>query len=143
MNKVKTSSLIVILFLSILGFANAQHPNLEKSVEELRKLMVKPTKAGLTSIAHFKLSYGHSDGKLENRDQFIEALVSKASNFTEIELSNQTIETLGKTAIVRHDLYAKTLDGGVPAEVKLHIMTIWLKQKKGWVLLARQSVRRK
>ncbi|WP_341227526.1 nuclear transport factor 2 family protein [uncultured Arcticibacterium sp.] len=143
MNKTKTTSFLVILFLSICGFANAQHPNLEKSVEELRQLMVQPTKVGLTAITHFKLTYGHSDGKLENRDQFVEALVSKASNFTEIELSNQTIETLGKTAIVRHDLYAKTLDGGNPAEVKLHIMTVWQKQKKGWVLLARQSVRRK
>lgn len=65
----------------------AQKPNLEDSVEELRQLMVSPTKDGLTSIAHYKLSYGHSLGKIENRDQYVEALVSGKTGFTEIVLA--------------------------------------------------------
>jgi hypothetical protein len=119
----------------------AQKPNLEDSVEELRQLMVSPTKDGLTSIAHYKLSYGHSLGKIENRDQYVEALVSGKTGFTEIVLSNQTTETIGNTAIVRHDFNAKTLDNGKAGTIKLHILTVWLKQKKGWVLFARQAIR--
>ncbi|MCR9063361.1 MAG: nuclear transport factor 2 family protein [Cytophagales bacterium] len=137
--KIKSLLLVAIIGLSLNSYA--QSPNLDESVEQLRQLLIEPTASGLKSITHFKLSYGHSSGKLENRDEFIEALISKKSDFTSIKLSNQTSSIIGKTAIVRHDLYAETLDGGKKGEVKLHILTVWLKQKKGWVLFARQAVK--
>lgn len=137
----KSNSLLALFLVFTFSTVYAQKPNIEESVEELRLLMIEPTKDGLTSIAHFKLTYGHSSGKIENRDEFVEALVSKKSDFREIKLTNQTIETIGKTAIVRHDLWAKTMDGGKAGEVKLKVLTVWLKQKKGWVIIARQAVR--
>ena len=137
----KLKTIVGLLFLLNVSNVFAQQPNIEDSVEELRQLMITPTKEGLTGIAHFKLSYGHSSGKTENRDQFVEALLSKKSDFREIKLTNQTIETIGKTAIVRHDIAAKTMDGGKTGEVKLHVLSIWLKQKKGWVIFARQAVK--
>ena len=137
----KLKTILGLLLILNVSNAFAQQPNIEESVEELRQLMIRPTKEGLAGIAHFKLSYGHSNGKLENREQFVEALVSKKSDFREIKLTNQTIETIGKTAIVRHDLAAKTMDGGKTGEVKLHVLSIWLKQKKGWVIFARQAVK--
>jgi hypothetical protein len=137
----KLKTILGLLLLLSLSSVYAQKPNIEDSVEELRQLMIEPTKEGLMGIAHFKLSYGHSNGKLENRDEFVEALVSKKSDFREIKLTNQTIEIIGKTAVVRHDLAAKTMDGGKAGEVKLHVLTVWLKQKKGWVIFARQAVK--
>jgi hypothetical protein len=134
-------NIFILGLILIYSSAFAQKPNIEESVEELRKLMITPTKEGLSSIAHYKLSYGHSLGKIENKEQFMDALVSKKTGFTDIKLSNQTIETIGKTAIVRHDFNANTLDNGEIGQIKLHILTVWLKQKKGWVLFARQAIR--
>ena len=133
--------LFIALFGSISFFSTAQSSNIEESVEQLRQLMVDPNESGLKAISHFKLTYGHSSGKIENRDEFIRALLSKESDFTEIKLSDQSVETIGKTAIVRHSLSAKTLDNGKEGTVNLKVMTVWLKQKKGWVLFGRQAVR--
>ncbi|MGR3811978.1 nuclear transport factor 2 family protein [Jiulongibacter sp. NS-SX5] len=135
---------LILSFVLMAFFAfgtQAQEKNIEASVEQLKELLVNPNKSDLQSICHFKLSYGHSSGRIENRDEFIESLMTKASDFTDIELTNQTIDIIGKTAAVRHELYAKTLDGGKPGEVRLKVLTVWLKQKKGWVLFARQAVR--
>lgn len=131
----------IALFISYSFLSAAQSSNLEDSIEQLRQLMVDPNEAGLKAISHFKLTYGHSSGKIENRDQFIKALLDKETDFTEIKLSNQNVETIGKTAIVRHNFTAKTLDKGKEGTVSIKVMTVWLKQKKGWILFGRQAVK--
>lgn len=111
------------------------------AVETLRKAMVDADKATLENVAAEELSYGHSSGKIENKSEFVEAIVSGKSDFTKIDLSEQTIKIAGKTALVRHKFFAETNDNGNPGKVTLHILTIWQKQKGGWKLLARQAVR--
>ena len=68
--------------------------------------------------------------------------MSGKSVFKKIDLSEQTIQIVGKTAIVRHILNAETHDAGKdPSTVKLKVMTVWVKQSGKWKLLARQAVK--
>jgi len=110
-------------------------------VESLRKVMVDPDKATLEKLTSPDLSYGHSSGKVQNQAEFIDALVSGASDFLNIDLSDQTIKVIGNTAIVRHVLNANTSDNGKPGVAKIAILLIWTKQGKEWKLLARQAVK--
>jgi ketosteroid isomerase-like protein len=87
------------------------------------------------------LSYGHSNGLIENQDAFIKTLISGKSVFLTIDLSDQTIDMVDKTAIVRHTLYAKTNNDGVLGEVKLKVLMIFQKENGSWKLLARQAVK--
>jgi ketosteroid isomerase-like protein len=114
---------------------------LKNSVELLRKAMVDVDKTVLNRLTDNELSYGHSGGKIEDKAAFINALVSGESDFVTIELTDQTIEIVGKTAIVRHNLAATTNNGGKAAAVKLHVLNIWQKQNGSWRLLARQAVK--
>jgi Domain of unknown function (DUF4440) len=68
-------------------------------------------------------------------------LVSGASDFVTIDLSEQTIKVTGSTAIVRHVLSATTNDGGKAGTVKIAVLLVWIKEKKEWKLLARQAVK--
>jgi len=111
------------------------------AVETLRKAMVDPNKSVLDQIIAEELSYGHSGGKIDTKASLEEALLSGASDFVSIDLTEQTIRVAGHTAIVRHKLSAKTNDGGKPGEVKLGILLIWQKQNKEWKLLARQAIK--
>ena len=111
------------------------------AVESLRKAMIDPDKATLEKLASPDLSYGHSLGKIENRAEFIDALVSKRSDFVTIELTEQTVKVTGNTAIVRNKLSATTNDNGNPGTVKLTMLLVYIKQNKEWKLLARQAVR--
>jgi hypothetical protein len=111
------------------------------AVENLRKAMVDPTKAALEKLTATELSYGHSSGKVQNQAEFIDALVSGASDFLNIDLTEQSIKIVGNTAIVRHVLTAATSDNGKPNTAHIAILLVWIKQNKEWKLLARQAVK--
>ncbi|HTK01149.1 MAG TPA: nuclear transport factor 2 family protein [Bordetella sp.] len=110
-------------------------------VEKLRLAMLEPTQSGLDALAAQELSYGHSNGMVEDKASFIDALVSQRSDFRRIDLTGQTITLAGDVALVRHTLDADTFDGGRPGHVTLKILLVWQKRNDAWKLLARQAVR--
>ena len=104
--------------------------------------MLSGDKNDLERITSERLTYGHSNGKIEDREQFIAALSSGNSDFTAIALSDQTMTIAGKTVIVRHTLSGATHNkGSEPGTIKLQVMLVFVKEKKAWKLLARQAVR--
>jgi hypothetical protein len=110
-------------------------------VEKLRLAMLEPTQTALDALAAQELSYGHSNGMVEDKASFIDALVSQRSDFRRIDLTGQTITLVDDVALVRHTLDADTFDGGRPGQVKLKILLVWQKRNDAWKLLARQAVR--
>ena len=133
----------IFLFVIISG-VSAQSQDESKvtaAVEQLRKAMVDADKAVLEALTAEQLSYGHSSGKIETKREFVNNIVNGISDFTTMELSNQTISVSGKTAIVRHLMTATTNDNGKVGNVKINILLVWQKQKGGWKLLARQAVK--
>lgn len=134
----------LLFFTAMVQTSNAQSKEetaVAIAVESLRKAMIDADKAALQNLTADQLSYGHSSGKVEDKNTFIENIVSGKSDFVSIDLTNQTIAVSGDAAIVRHTLSAATNDGGTPGSVKLNILLIWQKQKGAWKLLARQAVK--
>lgn len=103
--------------------------------------MESADKQALDSLLSDRLSYGHSDGKVEDKKAFITHLESGAYDFVKITISDQAITVSANTAIVRHTLSASTNDNGKPGQVKLHVMQVWQKHKGKWLLLARQATK--
>ncbi len=129
-----------LVLLSLLFWADPKK-EVQDAVEQLRYLMVHPNEAALLDLAHPKLTYGHSNARMEDRAAFVQALVTRTSHFKKIEFKDQTVSIEGNTAIVRHTMEADTFDGGLANSIKLHILTVWTKEKKGWKLIARQAVK--
>ncbi len=137
------------VFLSCLFFCftismNAQSKDsiaVAAAVEQLRMAMVSGNIDDLNAIASDQLSYGHSGGHVEGKKEFVDKIASGKSDFVTIELSEQSITVVGKTAIIRHSLNATTNDNGKPGNVKLKVMLVFLKEKGNWVMLARQAVK--
>lgn len=112
------------------------------TVEEFRKALISPDKATLNRLTSDLLSYGHSNGKIEDKRTFIETLLTQTSNFVSIELTDQQVSISDNVALVRHTLFAHTEDKGkAPGEVRLRILLVWQKQGSRWVLLGRQAVK--
>lgn len=138
---------LVFLFFLLAGFGvvgmaqSRKEKAVSDAVESLRKAMIEADSATLDALTQAGLSYGHSSGRVENKASFIRSLVSGASDFVTIELSEQTVQVVDRTAIVRHVLSAQTNDNGKPGNVKLAILTVWEKENFRWKLLARQAVR--
>ena len=140
---IKRKLLLIICVFTLMG-ASAQSSAEKKvaaAVEALRVAMVNADKATLLALTSPLLSYGHSSGHIDNQASFVEKLVTGASDFVSISLTEQTIAISGKTAIVRHLLKATTNDNGKPGEVQLRVLLVWQKQGGRWILLARQAVK--
>lgn len=141
---IKNLIFTVVVFVATTIGLNAQSKDekgVADAVEKLRKAMVDGNKEALQSIVMDNLSYGHSGGHVEGKDEFVEKIVSGKSDFVTIDLTDQTINISGNTAVVRHKFEAKTNDSGKPGEVHLLVLLIFQKDHKQWKLLARQAVK--
>lgn len=139
---------ILIGFVTMAFFqeATAQDKGIEaveKAVIQLKDAMLSGQEASLVAISSKDLTYGHSNGVVEDQDAFVYALASGNNNFTSITLSDQTVDVLGKIALVRHNLVGNTHNKGAePATVNLGVLMVWQKEGKEWKLLARQAYKR-
>jgi hypothetical protein len=134
----------LLVFSSLILTVNigfAQQTDVAEAVNRLTKLMISPDSLALNKLVLNDLSYGHSSGKVETKQEFMHTLLSGASDFVDINLTDQKIIVQNKTALVRHTLNAKTNDKNIPGTVKLHVLLIWNKEKAGWKLLGRQAVK--
>jgi ketosteroid isomerase-like protein len=109
------------------------------AVEALRKAMVAGDRAALTQLAAEELTYGHSSNRLENKAEFIEALASGKGGFSAIELSDQTVTVIDNLALARHGFVGTRKPSG--DQLKLMVLTVWLKRQEQWKLVARQAAR--
>ena len=136
--------IILVSGLLAVGAALAQSPqqaSVESAAEKLRVLMVDPEARGLDAVVAPELSYGHSSGRVENKAEFISSLTAGTSDFVTLDLSEQSVQVVKDTAIVRHVLNAATNDSGKPGTVSLKVLQVWQNQQGQWKLLARQAVR--
>jgi ketosteroid isomerase-like protein len=118
-----------------------QTEEVSAAVEALRKAMIAADSAALDKVTAAELSYGHSSGRLENKAEFIQALVSGKSGFGTIELSEQTVNVVGNVALVRHRFVGTRKAGSKGDTTRLSILTVWLQQQGQWKLLARQALK--
>jgi ketosteroid isomerase-like protein len=138
-------AILILSLILVTGFSvSAQSKDeqaVAKVIEELRQAMLDGDSAKLAQLTDDALTYGHSLGKLENKQQFVGALASGKSDFQTLDITDQKIIVKNKTAVVRHNIAANILENGKSAAVKLHVLLVFNKDHKQWKLLGRQAVR--
>ncbi|WP_346237796.1 nuclear transport factor 2 family protein [Niabella insulamsoli] len=136
---------LVLMLAVVCGLSvNAQRSYADQvtaTVSKFIKALEDSDLQALHSLAAPKLTYGHSSGKIETKEQFLQTFKTGASDFVSIKITDQTVDIAGTTAIVRHLFDADTNDNNKPGHVTLKVMTVWQKQGSKWVLLARQAVK--
>ena len=110
-----------------------------EGVQSLYGAMVSKDRPALERLTAKDLTYGHSSGTIENKLEYVEAVMSGPFDFLSIKPIDQSIQITHDTAIARHIFKAKGINDGVDTDVRIGVMMTWLKQKGKWVLLARQA----
>lgn len=137
--------LLLFVLVSFYSFTNVnaqrKYSHLNDAVAALRLAMLDGNAEMLDKLTDATLSYGHSSGKIEDKESFVESLTSGNSDFNTLDISEQITREYKKSAVVRHTLQAETNDKGVAGKVKLHVMQVWIKKNNAWKLVARQAVK--
>lgn len=129
---------------SLIGSARADSADeaaVKKAAEELRTAWLKQDKAKLDSLTMPQLSYSHSDARLEDKKQFIDAVAARKATVKSLEWPELKVQVVGNTAIVRHLWVSESELEGKVTNTKIGVMQVWNKQDGGWKLLARASFR--
>ena len=133
-----------------LGAANllSDHPALaeagdeaavKQSVEALREALLKADKPQLERLTADQVSYGHSDGRVQDKPEFINGVMTRKATVKSINFPDLKVSVAGDAAIARH-LYELELEtDGKTNNVKIGMLSVWQKQGGNWKLLARQG----
>lgn len=113
---------------------------IEKVIEHFNAAMVNPTKEVLENLCSEGLTYGHSSGLIQNKEEFINDLINGPFDFLSVSAPEQTIHLSGNTAVVRHIFLAAAIKEGQPLEIRIGNIQVYRRAKDGsWKLLARQA----
>jgi len=138
-------NLFAFIFLFTTTLASAQ-TNAEKVMQRVQELnnavFVAKDSIALEGLMAEEVSYGHSSGKIENRQEMIHGAISTKVSFVNLVMDSPTVYFQNKTAIVRHQLKATSIDGtGKESPLHIGILQVWIRQKGKWKLTARQAVK--
>jgi len=148
MKKIKYLSILLIFCGPIVSAQTSKKPvenenQIEKvamTIDDLSQAMVNRDKNALQNLMMEELTYGHSSGKIENKQEFIEVVVNGDFDFISIDTEEQTIFISGdETAVVRHFFHTKAISNGEPVDVRIGNMIVLRKKKDQWKILARQA----
>lgn len=109
------------------------------AAEHFRRLMLSPEPTAMEALFSDKLTYGHANGRVQTRAEFIGAMIHKNTVFNDIKITEQTICVSGDTAIVRHRFDADAISAGKATKPHIAVVQCWQKQNGSWRLLDRQG----
>jgi uncharacterized protein DUF4440 len=130
--------------LLLSGSAGAQAGDeaaVTERVETLRKGILEADKAKLAQVASDQISYGHSDGRAETKDQFITGVMTRKQVVKSLAFPDLKVAVVGNAAIVRHIYLSESELDGKATTTRIGALQVWQKQDGGWKLLARQGFR--
>jgi ketosteroid isomerase-like protein len=110
-----------------------------RAVEALRKALMEKDKSQLEQLAANQLSYGHSDGRVQTKAEFVDGVITSKAVIKSLNFPELHIGVAGDAAIVRHLFEAESETDGKTTTVKIGTLQVWQKQDGNWKLLARQG----
>jgi ketosteroid isomerase-like protein len=109
------------------------------AIEEFRKAMVDGNGARLLEMSDDDMSFGHANGVVQTKVEFVKTVVDRAEVFHTIKLYDHSIRVAGDLAIARHTFDAFVLFQGKDQNFLLSIVQTWKKSDGRWRLFVRQS----
>ena len=73
-----------------------------QGVETLRKGVLEADRAKLDQVAAAQISYGHSDGRVETKEQFINGVMTRKQVVKSLTFPELKVAVVGDAAIARH-----------------------------------------
>ena len=135
--------LVIFLFLVSSGsMAQSKEEKIWARVNDLTKAVFETKDSlALDDLVSSRVSYGHSGGNLEDKKTMISKAVASKTTYKNIEFERLSLDRDGKTAVLRHNFRATSVENGTESPLNLSIMQVWKKQSGKWRLWARQAVR--
>jgi len=135
--------LLTIMLALITMTVQAQQPDygsLSHSISDFDHALETHDSAALKWLLSDKVSYGHSNGWIESKQEVISDLFNGKLSYKKIETTKPEITTSGVVAAVRNIASIDAALDGKLMSFRLKVLQVWQWENNHWVLFARQSV---
>jgi hypothetical protein len=134
---------LLLLCISYASFAaQAQDTTAVKdAVDRLQRSLVGNDTMALKQLLHKDLRFGHSNGWVQTKRAAIEDMKNGSLVYDAINRQTLEIEMLDKAAYVKERLEVRGRRNGTEFNLRIFVLQRWVKTKKGWQLLMRQSAK--
>lgn len=133
-------TLLLLLSTAVwLAAASADEQAIKTSIDKFNAAAKAADKATLDKLLHADLVYGHSNAKIENKAECIQALVTGKPNF--VMEPGLSIRIYGKTAVAHGKMTANVVQNGNPTKIPLDLLQVWVKEGADWRMVARHTTR--
>jgi hypothetical protein len=133
---------ICLFFTSGIIIAQVDSVSLKESMSNLDKALMNKDEKTLVQLLNTDVSYGHSNGWVQNKNDIVNDLKSGKLIYNKIENTSVMVVAINSNwATVRTNTNAEGSINGTAFQLKLHVLQVWMKAKNGWQLLARQSTK--
>jgi ketosteroid isomerase-like protein len=134
-------SLLLCLAAPLVSAQSADQAAVAEAVAAFTKATLAKDRAAFEKLCAAPLVYGHSSGRAETKQEFIDDSTGPRATWKSIDISGQTVQVAGNNAVVRHTLTGEQETGGKTNAIKIGVMMVWSKIDGSWQLLARQAYR--
>lgn len=141
MKKVLFISMFLLVVASVFAQSKEEKQIIERTYLLSHTVFGTKDSATLNDLFAKKLTYGHSHGKLQNRQEALAGAYHNQSTYADTAVSNVQVLLDDDVAVVRHLFKAKEIKkDGTVVPLDFLMMLVWVKEKGKWRLMGRQAV---
>lgn len=132
-----------ILTLLIVASANAQteEQKLTTTMKEFHQALVQKNTVSINQQTDKALSFGHSNGWVENKNDVIKDLETGVISYQSYKEDSIQVSISGNVANIRFIADIGATLRGTPSTHHLKVLEVWVKKGKRWLLFARQAIK--
>ncbi len=118
----------------------AQDKNIEQQLIQLRKDVaaaeMRGDSATLDNLFSEEYTHLHSDGRLENKAEYLKRFKSGSRQYQLYDLEDIQVRLYGSTAVILSRAHTKSTNDGAPRDVRNQFLEVWVQQRGKWRVVA-------
>lgn len=132
---------IVLLLAAVVAGAQTEEAKLATTIKEFHQALVKGNTVSINQQTDKVLSYGHSNGWVETKNELIKNLGTGYMKYNSYKEDSLRVEVNGNMAHARFVADITAVLNGKEGNFRLKVLEVWVKKGKRWLLFARQAVK--
>ncbi len=135
----KTIFTLLVLCSFVVASAQTEEAKVIKASKEFHKALVEHNKVSIIQSTDKALSYGHSNGWIQNKNDMTADYESGRLSYQSITEDSVTATINGNMASVRFNGVYVATNSGVQSTNPLKVLEVWVKKGNRWILFSRQG----
>lgn len=133
---------VLFFFVPLISIAqNAYKAEVMAEMVKLKNSLIEKDSIALSNILDETVTYGHTNGMIETKDQLIHSVMTGVQDYKNIGMEEMEVKVYERTAIVTMKSKVSMNYKEKLLDLNMFAMLVWIKKNEVWKLVARQNVK--